>query len=189
MKYIILFFLVLCSAYSYGSEPERGDDVEIRVDSFHHKVVFWELHSDDRVVAYVDGYGCDKNVNDPQRHLDVGTEGGYLRTEGVQQELKRCARLIYESLSEKQLRQLLEAANGGEPLAVFININKLGRIDMVRVQLSAQKALYVSAEDICNITDILVDEASFRKPTDFHLNHMLLILGLKRKTVLEWLEE
>lgn len=185
------FFLLALSIWPFhcdGDESKKKNEIKTEIDSFQHKAVFREFHSDNRIIAYVERYGSNKNMKNPKNDLETGFRNRYIETKEVQYALKRCEQIIYESLPKESLKQILTTSIGTDPLTVFININKSGQIDMARIQLSLKKNSYLSAKDIYMITKNLVEQVSFKRPTDFHIDYISLFISLRTQNALKWLK-
>ena len=58
------FFLLALSIWPfhcYGDESKKKNEIKTEIDFFQHKAVFQVFHSDNRIIAYVEGYGSNKN--------------------------------------------------------------------------------------------------------------------------------
>ena len=120
------FFLLALSIwpfYCYGDESKKKKGIEIKIDSFQHKAVFREFHSNNRIIAYIEGYGSNKNMKNPRNDLETGFRNCYIETKGVQNSLKKYEQIIYKSLPKEILNQMLATSIDTDLLMVFININ------------------------------------------------------------------
>lgn len=122
----------------------------------------------------------DKNIDPLKENYYVIR---YLRDKDVIATMRDAEKIMLDALDSSKVCMMMNNVPGNIIVDTFVSVGDGGKMTMVRLWLSVENGLLLTAEECCNITKALTSDVKFKSPSDFGLKKVSFRFAVRKDLV------